>query len=156
MTDAIRTITERWDLTYRHSAGLVGSEFFRSLEEEGRLRGRRCPKCERVLMPPRPFCDRCYTDTTEWVDVADTGVLETFTIVYSKFAGLPDPPYVIAYALLDGADTAILNYVRGVDLGDVDASVAALAPGTRVRAVFAPREERQGRITDFWFEPSDG
>jgi uncharacterized OB-fold protein len=155
MHETIRTITERWDLTYRHSAGVVASEFFRALEEEGRLLGRRCPSCERVLLPPRPFCDRCYVDTTEWIEVADTGVLETFTIVYTKFAGLPDPPYAIAYVRLDGGDTAILNYVRGLELEDMDASVAALEPGSRVRAVFAPREDRQGRITDFWFEPAD-
>jgi uncharacterized OB-fold protein len=149
----IRTIVEHWDLTYRHSAGLVASEFFAALEQ-GRIIGRRCPSCGRVLLPPRPFCDRCYVDTEDWIEVAATGVLETFTIVYVKFGGLPDPPYAIAYVRLDGADTAILNYVRGLELADMDASVARLAPGTRFRAVFAPPESRTGRVTDFWFEPA--
>jgi uncharacterized OB-fold protein len=155
MTDTeIRTIVEHWDLTYRHSAGLVASEFFAALEQ-GRILGRRCPSCGRVLLPPRPFCDRCYVDTDAWVEVAATGVLETFTIVYVKFAGLPDPPYAIAYVRLEGADTAILNYVRALDLEDMDASVARLAPGTRIRVVFASPESRTGRVTDFWFEPAD-
>jgi uncharacterized OB-fold protein len=150
----IRTIVEHWDLTYRHSAGIVASEFFAALEE-GRILGRRCPSCGRVLLPPRPFCDRCYVDTEEWVEVATAGVLETFTIVYAKFAGLPDPPYAIAYVRLAGADTAILNYVRGLDLADMEASVARLAPGSRFRVVFARAKSRTGRVTDFWFEPAD-
>src|SRR5438874_245909 len=126
MTTEIRTIIEHWDLTYRHSAGVVASEFFRALEEEGRILARRCPSCTRALLPPRPFCDRCYVDTEDWIEVGDAGVLETFTIVFAKFAGLPDPPYAIAYVRLERADTAILNYVRGLDLDDLHASVAAL------------------------------
>ena len=152
----IRTVTEKWDLTYQHSAGPIVSEFYRRVQEEGRIAGRQCPQCGRVLVPPRSFCDRCYCDTAEWVNVASEGVVETFTVVYRKFNRLPDPPYAIAYVRLDGADTAMLNYVRGLDLSDSDGAVAALKPGLRVRVAFAPREQRQGSVSDFWWEPLHG
>ncbi|MCZ7572802.1 MAG: Zn-ribbon domain-containing OB-fold protein [Ardenticatenaceae bacterium] len=153
MSDGVRTIVEKWNLTYNHSAGAVASEFFDHLQRDGRLFGRQCPNCRRVLVPPRSFCDRCFVDTDRWVPVADSGVIEMFTIVYMKFQQLPDPPYAIAYVRLDGADTAILNYVKGLDLTDQQQAVRALKPGTRVRVAFAPDDTRLGSVLDFWFEP---
>jgi len=79
-------------------------------------------------------------------------VLEAFTVVAQKFTGMPDPPYVVAYARLKNADTAMVNYLRGVDLSDVRAAAQRLAVGMPVRAVFTARPE--GRMTDFWFEPA--
>ena len=69
--------------------------------------------------------------------------------MFQTFKGLPEAPYCIAYVLLDGADTAILNYVKGIDWTPENVS-QNIQVGDRVRAVF--KEEREGRITDFWFE----
>ncbi len=92
--------------------------------------------------------------TDEWVDVGLTGTLEIFTIVATQFPGLPPPPFVIAYVTLDGASTAILNHVEGVDLSDIDAAARKLMGKPRVRVCFAPH--REGRITDFHFELEPG
>jgi uncharacterized OB-fold protein len=90
--------------------------------------------------------------TEDWVDVASVGVIEMMTIVYEGFKGLPDPPYAIAYVTLDGASTALLGYVRGLDLTDVSAATSALAIGTRVVVHF--EEQPTGLVTDYWFEPT--
>ncbi|MEW6440123.1 MAG: Zn-ribbon domain-containing OB-fold protein [bacterium] len=153
--EPIRTVVEKWDITYRHDAGPVVSEFFRLLEEEGRITGRRCPECGRVLLPPRGFCDRCFVDTTERVEIGHKGIIETFTVVYQTFEGLPEAPYCIAYVRLEGADTAMLNYVRGVDLHDRQRSLERLRVGAAVRVTLAPREDRRGKVTDFWYELAD-
>lgn len=153
--EELRTVVEKWDITYRHAAGPIVSEFMRCLQEEGRIVGRRCPQCDRVLVPPRGFCDRCFTDTSEWIAVGSRGVIETFTIVYQSFVGLPNAPYCIAYARLDGADTAILNYVRGVDLRDRDGAIQKIRVGAPIRVVAAPSEQRVGSVTDFWYELVD-
>ena len=155
-TEIFEPIVEEWDITYEHAPGPIAGEFFRTLKDEARLVGRYCPRCERVLLPPRAFCDRDYADTTAWVDVGNDGILETFTVVYQKFKGLPDPPYCIGYATLEGADTAILNFIRGVDLTDVDGISKKLAVGTPVSVRFRPRSERKGRVLDFWFEVVKG
>jgi hypothetical protein len=63
---------------------------------------------------------------------------------------LPDPPFVLGYVTLDSADTAILNYIAGVDLTDLDAAARLLMTRPRVMAVF--KDAREGRITDFHFE----
>jgi uncharacterized protein len=143
-------VEQRWDLTYRHTADAATALFFRTLRDEARFVGTRCRSCDRVLVPPRQVCDRDFREVDEIVDVGSFGVIELFTIVYHKIQGLPEPPYAIAYVRLDGADTALVNFVRGVDLSRPDVAAAQLAIGTRVEACFA--EERSGRMTEFWFQ----
>lgn len=149
-TTELVTIPAIWDFEYRYFAGEAASRFFASLRDEGSIYGTRCSSCRKVLVPARSFCDACYAETDEWVEVGPEGTLEIFTIVGAKFPGLPDPPFVIGYATLDGADTALLNHVVGIDLSDIDAAAAVLMPRPRVRVRFA--SEREGRITDFHFE----
>ena len=103
-------------------------------------------------MPPRAFSDQSLEPTTDWVEVGPGGQIEAFTIVYDKFNGLPDPPYAFGYVMLDGADTGLGGFFRGIDLSDSAAAAARLKIGTRVRTVYA--EERSGSILDFWFEPA--
>ncbi|MGH9674510.1 MAG: Zn-ribbon domain-containing OB-fold protein [Bryobacteraceae bacterium] len=149
MTDDIITIPGRWDISYDYAAGRTASEFLRRLRDEKRISGVRCAKCGRVILPPRGFCERCFVAVEEWVDVAPSGVIEAFTITTEPFDGLPDPPCAIAYVRLDGASTAMLNFVRGVDLVSVAAAAARMAIGTRVRVEW--KEAREGRITDFYY-----
>lgn len=145
---------ERWDITYTHALGETASWFYVQLRDHAKLHGRRDARTGRVLCPPRAFSDQSLEPTTEWVEVGPGGVIEAFTIVYDKFNNLPDPPYAFGYVMLDGADTALGGYFKGVDLKDADAAAKRLAIGTRVVARFA--EKRTGDLLDFWFEPAAG
>jgi uncharacterized OB-fold protein len=142
-------VEQQWNLTYRHSTDEVTATFFRALRDERKLLGIRCPKCERVLVPPRAFCDRDFCRTEGWVELGEEGTIELFTIVYQPVKGLPEPPYVVAYVRPDGADTALVNFLGGLDLSDRDAVLDRLAIGVRARIEF--RDERVGRMTDFEF-----
>jgi uncharacterized OB-fold protein len=143
-------IPGQWGFQYTYFAGDAASRFFAELRENQRVMGTRCPSCTRVLVPARSFCDACFERTTDWVPVEPHGVLETFTIITAAFPGLPEPPVVLAYVTLDGADTALVNIVTGVDCSDIDAAAARLAEQPRVRLKFS--QEPRGRITDFTFE----
>ncbi|MCW2757141.1 MAG: hypothetical protein JWO46_887 [Nocardioidaceae bacterium] len=146
-------IPGQWGFNYTYFAGDAASRFFAELRENKRVMGTRCPRCERVLVPARSFCDACFERTTEWVPVANVGTLETFTIITAAFPGLPEPPVVLAYVTLDGADTALVNVVTGVDCSDIDAAAAILAQQPRVRLSFT--DQPKGRITDFTFVLED-
>jgi len=63
---------------------------------------------------------------------------------------LPPPPYAFGYVLLDGADTALGGYFKGVDLTNPREAAEKLAISTRVVTKFA--EQRKGDVLDFWFE----
>jgi uncharacterized OB-fold protein len=147
--DGLITIPGRWEFEYEYFAGETASRFFRELRERREIVGRRCPSCERTLVPARSFCDACFVETTDWVDVGPGGRLDMFTILTADFPGLPDPPLAIGYVTLDGADTAILNFVTGIDLSDVDAAAAELMRQPAVEVIFG--DDPQGRITDFHF-----
>ena len=88
--------------------------------------------------------------TTDWRSVGPEGTLETFTIITTAFPGLPEPPIVMAYVTLDGADTALINIVLGEDLSDIQSAAKRLNAQPRVTVRFV--EDPNGRITDFWFE----
>ena len=76
-----------------------------------------------------------------------------FTIVCEPFKGLPEPPYALAYATLDGAGTALIGYVKGLELTDTAAAASRLAIGRRVVTRFS--EAPRGIATDYWFELED-
>jgi uncharacterized OB-fold protein len=139
-----------WNFDYTYFAGETASRFFAELRDNKRILGRRCPSCQRLVIPARSYCDACYVEMGDWEPVGETGTIEAFTILTRAFPGLPEPPLVIAFVTLDGADSAVLNFVEGVDLGDQDAAGAYLFDNDRVRVVFS--DNREGRITDFHFE----
>jgi len=142
--------TETWNITYDHALGEIASFFYTQIRDNTRIYGRRCAKSGKVLVPPRAFSDETLEPTTEWVEVGPAGRIEAFTMVYERFNNLPDPPYAFGYVLLDGADTALGGYFKGVDLSDPAKAAEKLAIGTRVITKFA--DQRTGDGTDFWFE----
>jgi uncharacterized OB-fold protein len=150
MTMELLKRKEAWNITYEHALGETASWFFVQIRDNAKIYGRRCAKSGRVLVPPRAFSDHTLEPTTEWVEVGPGGRIETFTIVYEAFQNLPPPPYAFGYVLLDGADTAIGGFFRGLDLTDPQAAAEVLKVGRRVATIFAA--ERKGDILDFWFE----
>jgi len=134
---------ETWFLNY---VGPVCSEFLKELRDNKRILGIRCPQCNRILVPARPTCARCFRKTVGWKEVSKTGTLITYTTVCQP---LPyeqmELPIIYGIILLDGADTGLLHL-----LGEVDPK--NLNIGMRVQAVF--KEERNGDIRDIkYFRP---
>jgi len=76
------------------------------------------------------------------------GVIEAATIVSAQFENLPKPPYCIAYVRLDGASTAMVNFVKEFDMSDLQAAGSRVKPGARVRIRWVDKPE--GKATDFY------
>lgn len=148
------TIPGNWNFEYRYFAGDTATRFFREIRDNRRIMGTRNPVSGKIMVPARAFSDADFVAADEWVETGPEGRLEVFSIIGTKFPGLPDPPFVIGYVTLDGADTAILNSIRGIDLSDLNRAANVLLRQPRVRAIF--RDDREGRITDFHFEVIDG
>jgi len=116
----------------------------------GRLIARRCHRCQRILIPPRMFCERCFRPTHEWAYVKDTGKVNTFSLCYVSWDVRPlKQPEIPAVIEIDGATpgTGIMHVLGNVKPKDVQV-------GMRVRAVWKLPAERTGSITDIaYFEP---
>ncbi len=133
----------------------TGQAIGRYLEElkNGRLIARRCNNCQRTMIPPRMFCERCFRPTHDWVVVQDTGTVNTFSLSYISWdvrrLKKPEIPAVIE---IDGASTGMgILHVLG------NVKPKAVRIGMRVRAVWKPAKQRIGSITDIaYFEPLKG
>lgn len=144
-----KIITDEITLRYDYALGEVAGIFMQGLRD-GKVLATRCSKSGLTYLPPRAFCERSFEKCDSWVEAGAEGVIESSTIVMKGYEGKRKAPMAIAFVRLDGVDSAMANYVDGVDLSDTDAAMDLIAPGARVRVVFAA--ERQGRITDFTFE----
>jgi uncharacterized OB-fold protein len=148
---AVGAVDFRLDPRYSWDAGVAISRFLDGLKD-GRILGRQCRGCSRVLVPPRMFCERCFRPTDAWVQVPDTGTVETFSIAHVSWdmrdLDTPDLPAVIR--IDDTSDGGILHKIGGVDPD-------AVSIGMAVRAVWKPESERVGSILDIThFEPWGG
>jgi uncharacterized OB-fold protein len=141
-------IAEQITLRYEYALGEVAGQFMKGLKD-GKILATRCSKSGLTYLPPRSYCERSFARCDSWVEAGHEGVIEASTIVVRGFEGKRPPPVAIAFVRLDGVDSAIGNYVDGIDLSDYEVAMKKLAPGKRVRVQFA--EQRQGRITDFSF-----
>ena len=149
----VLVVEDRVEAKYKWSAGVAMSRFLNELKE-GKIIGRKCSKCGTVYVPPRMFCSHCFAPTDEWVYVKDTGVVNTAVVSYiGADRGRLGEPLVIAVIELDGASPGIgiLHKLHGVSPEDVKSMKIF---GKRVKAVWKPKEEREGAITDImYFEP---
>jgi hypothetical protein len=94
------------------------------------------------------FCERCFAELELWVEVPARGSIFTYTVLHRDLeGGQLDPPAVLAYVKLDGADGGLVHYLGEIDPLD-------LCIGMEVEPVFRPASERQGSILDIrYFKP---
>lgn len=130
---------------YTRSTGPVIGRFFTGLRDGVVLGGRTSEG--RVVVPPPEFDPVTHEAITEFVEVAPTGTVTSWTWVPEPVAGQPfDRPFAFALVTLDGADAPLLH---ALDVSSPD----EVATGMRVQVRWA--EERVGAITDIaCFEPA--
>ncbi len=136
-------------LEYAWDTGIAIGKYLEGLKE-GKILGVKCAKCNRILVPPRIFCEICFIDINEWVPLENTGVVNTFSVSYvtwnMKKLTVPEIPAVIE---IDGASKGIgIMHL----LGEVNPKDVKI--GMRVKACWKSEKEREGAITDIkYFTP---
>ncbi len=131
--------------TYTRLVGPVIGEFLTGLRD-GQINGIK-GSAGRVICPPTEYDPVTADECTEFVALAGTGTVKTWSWVNQPRAKhLLQKPFAWALVQLDGADTAMLHMV---DAG----SEAKMKTGMKVKARWAA--ERKGFITDIeCFEPA--
>ncbi len=147
--ESITHVRAKVSAKYAWAAGTAISRFLEELKN-GRIIGRKCAHCDRVLVPPRMFCERCFRPTTDWVYLPGTGVVETFSISYiDTNANRIKEPILVGTVAFDGAPPhcGIMHY-----FGEVKPE--ELQIGMPVEPVWKPQEERVGSVLDIkYFRP---
>jgi uncharacterized OB-fold protein len=131
---------------YKRSVGPVIGRFLTGLRE-GRIEGIRMAD-GRVMVPPVEYDPETAAALDEFVEVGQSGVVETFAWVAEPRPNNPlHEPFAWALIKLDGADTSLLHAVACADESRMQMRM-------RVKARWRP--ERVGHITDIeCFEPED-
>ena len=135
-------------INYKWSLGKAGERFFTELRDNKRIMGTKCRQCGRVLVPPRIFCEECFVEDMEWVEVAPKGTLMTFGDSYFSTDGkkLKDP-WMLGIVRLDGSDGGLVHFLG-------ESRPEDLKIGMPVEAVFKNKPE--GNIMDIlYFRPAN-
>ena len=143
---------------YQWDTGVAVGRFLDGLKQ-GKILGIYCPGCQRTLLPPRAFCELCFKPLNRWVPLADTGVVNTFSVSYVNWdATRRENPEVPAVIEIDGAGPGMgIMHLLGEVGDELEEVLSRVAIGTRVEAVWKPDQEREGSITDIrYFRPIAG
>ena len=136
-------------LEYEFTAAGAHAEFLENVAQ-GRLVGKRCPRCEKVYVPARANCPQCGIATAELVEVSDRGTVTTFCVVRVPSENIDlELPYCAANVLLDGSDMPFITLLQ-------ECSVEDVRIGMRVEAVWKPKQEWQPTFENIrHFRPCD-
>jgi uncharacterized OB-fold protein len=138
VSEDVLTAPHLVEYTYTRSTGPAIGAFLTGLREAKILGVRGADG--RVIVPAIDYDPVTSEDLSEYVDVADTGVVTTWAWNDNPLKGQPlDRPFAWALVRLDGADVPFLAVV---DAGSPD----AISTGARVKARWA--DERVGSIRD--------
>ncbi len=140
---------------YHWDAGLAMSRYLNGFKE-GRILGTSCPGCRRTMVPPRAFCELCFRPIDEWVELQDTGRINTFSVSFVNWdASRRQVPEVPAVIEIDGASPGMCILHKMGEVGETLEEVRSnLSLGAPVEAVWKPAAEREGAITDIeYFRP---
>jgi uncharacterized OB-fold protein len=131
---------------YTRSTGPVLGRFLTGLRDGVVVGGRTSEGT--VVVPPPEFDPVTHEAVTDFVEVASTGTVTTWSWVSEPVKHQPlDRPFAFVLVTLDGADTPLLH---ALDVASAD----EVAIGMRVQVRWA--DERVGAITDIaCFEPLD-
>jgi len=133
---------------YIYTSGVAGERFFVALRDEGRILASRCTACKLDYLPPRMFCEDCFAELTEFVDVPREGRVAAVTVANLDRTGARlDRPELWAFVTFEG--------IRGGFVHRLLAAVDKVHVGAKVRAKLKARSARRGEITDIeGFEPA--
>jgi uncharacterized OB-fold protein len=147
MTDEIEKKVYRGAIKvpYKHTGGAYVERFITEIGKNNKILGVKCPKCNKVHVPPKMICYDCFEKMTEWVKVQNQGIVKGFTVVTHSTPIMPlEPPFAYGIIKLDGADTDFVHIIK-------EGNPEKLKIGMRVKAVF--KEKPRKRILDIeYFE----
>jgi uncharacterized protein len=132
---------------FNYAVGLHGSKFLSELGKNNKFFGIKCPKCQKVYIPPRRVCGECFIEMDEFIEVGPKGKIGTFTILRYAFidpeTGEQKPvPYGYGFIQLDGADTLFQHYINIDDISKIKI-------GARVEAIFS--EEKKESVKNILY-----
>ncbi len=129
------------EASYIYSTGIAGERFFSTLRDKGKIMGAKCPKCRKTILPPRMYCEICFSEMKNWVDVGKEGRVDTFSIAKLGMNGEPlEEPVVYGLIRFPKVEGGLVHIIAS--------EPEKVKIGMRVKAKLKPRKDRSGSILD--------
>lgn len=129
------------EASYLYSTGIAGDRFFTTLRDKGKIMGAKCPKCKKTILPPRMYCEICYSEMGDWVDVGKEGRVDTFSVARVGIGGeLLEEPVVFGLIRFPKVNGGLVHIIA--------AKPEKVKIGMRVKAKLRPKKDRTGSILD--------
>lgn len=125
-----------------YTAGIAGEKFLRALQKEAKLLGSRCNGCGKTYLPARLFCESCFLELAETVEVPNRGKIDSFTTVHVDLDGERlEKPVTVGLVRFNGIEGGLIHKISGV-------APEKLSVGMAVKAIFEDAPGRSGSILD--------
>lgn len=132
------------EIQYKWATGVAITKFLAGLKE-GKIYGVHCDDCERTVTPPRMFCEECFSPMNNYVELPDTGIINTFSVAYIRTDAVRiDKPQIPVVIDIDGTTLTPSGFLHLLD----DVKIEDLKIGMKIKAVWKNPEDRTGDITD--------
>ena len=132
---------------YLYPSGVAGDKFFKHIMKNDSFLASKCTKCEKVYLPPRLYCEDCFCEIPEdgWIEVPAIGIVKLHTVVTIDTKGEKlVQPKVIGMINIDDTDGVILGVIK-------TDNVEEELRGLKVKAVFQPKDKREGTLKDILY-----
>ncbi len=132
---------------YMYPSGIAGDKFFNHLKEKDTFLATKCKTCNKVLFPPRLYCEDCFNEIPEsdWMEVPSSGTVRIYTVAKLNAHGEKmQEPKVIAMIDINNTDGALLGIIKTNDY-EKDFS------GLKVKANLRPKGKREGTLKDILY-----
>ncbi len=133
----------------QYTYGIAGERFFREIKDNGRIMGAKCEKCALLYVPPRIYCERCFSELGEWREIEGKGRVHTYTVAYVDLDGTRlAEPALLALVKFPGVYGGLVHRLGEVKVEEVEIDMP-------VEVVLKPKEKRTGSILDIkYFKPA--
>ena len=139
------SVTHYPEIEYAWSTGVAITAFLKGLKN-GVILGVSCDDCNRTVCPPRMFCEECFSPMNIYVELPDTGTINTFSLAFiNTDASRRDKAEIPAVIDIDGTSISPSGFLH---LIDENTPHDIIKIGAKIKAVWKPEAERIGDITD--------
>ncbi len=129
---------------YFYPAGIAGDKFFQHLKKNDTFLATKCSKCNKVLFPPRLYCEDCFIEIPDenWIEVPASGTIRLFTIAKLNAHGEKmKEPRIMALIDVENTNSSTLGVIKTQNL-------EANHQGAKVKAILKPKDKREGTMKD--------
>ncbi len=131
---------------FLYTAGIAGERFYRELKDSGKIVGSKCSSCKSIYLPPRIYCERCFTESEEFIEIKTPGEVYTYCIIkYDNEGNKLEKEEIYAFVRFPGVTGGLIHRLGEVSPEEVNI-------GMKVEPLF--KEKRVGDIDDIiYFKP---